>query len=176
MPKPTLTVIALSIVLIAATAAVPPKIHSSGVFDTPTGAMEAGPLRPGDAYEFTVSAEPGQRLSFATMLVPSNDLFYAPSGEAGMAVPPVDRVLRVTVTPAGEAMMEESGGGGIEMEDDAGGGMQEAVRFTVRVENRSDGVMVPAAGTGEGLESLTEDGDPAPLAESLAGTGMDDGM
>lgn len=212
MPKPTLTVMALSIALIAATAAVPPQIHSSGVFDTPTGAMEAGPLRPGDAYEFTVSAEPGQRLSFATMLVPSNDLFYAPSGEgiplfdemgrptsgdvtsrvrlwdagternrtpgtgehqgnrqggpdrgpaddddrvrrageAGMAVPPVDRVLRLTVMPAGETMVEESGGGRMEMEDDAAGGMQEAVRFTVRIENRSDGVMVPAAGSGRG--------------------------
>jgi hypothetical protein len=34
---------------------------------------------PGSAYEFSFTAEPGTRLSFATMFVQSNDLFYAPS-------------------------------------------------------------------------------------------------
>jgi hypothetical protein len=38
----------------------------------------AGMFAPG--LEFTVTAEPGDRLSFATMFVQSNDKFYAPAG------------------------------------------------------------------------------------------------
>ncbi len=55
----------------------------SAVFNTPVGAAGPGPLFPGDAYEFTVNAVPGAHLSFATMFVQSNDLFYAP-GEMGI--------------------------------------------------------------------------------------------
>ncbi|MDD9939221.1 MAG: spondin domain-containing protein [Myxococcales bacterium] len=51
------------------------------VFDTPDGADDPGPALPGGAYEFEVTAMPGDVLSFATMLVQSNDLFFAP--EAG---------------------------------------------------------------------------------------------
>src|SRR5689334_7516890 len=55
--------------------------HSSnlhGVFNTPIGAMTAGPIRPGDSYEFTVMAVPGMRLFMAQMFGQSNDWFYAP--------------------------------------------------------------------------------------------------
>src|SRR5689334_24400180 len=55
--------------------------HSSnlhGVFNTPVGAMAAGPIRPGDSYEFTVMAVPGMRLFMAQMFGQSNDWFYAP--------------------------------------------------------------------------------------------------
>ena len=54
-----------------------------GVFNTPEGAGNAGPLMPGGAYEFSFSAGPaitpgsGTRLNFATMFVQSNDLYYA---------------------------------------------------------------------------------------------------
>ena len=51
---------------------------SSGVFNTPVGASQPGPIGPGGAYEFSFSAAPGSKLSFATMFVPSNDFFYAP--------------------------------------------------------------------------------------------------
>jgi hypothetical protein len=45
----------------------------------PMGAVPgAPPIAPGGAFEFTVRATPGERLSLATMFVPSNDLFYAP--------------------------------------------------------------------------------------------------
>ncbi len=44
---------------------------SSGVFNTPEGATDPGPLGPGAAYEFTFDALPGTSLSFATMFVPS---------------------------------------------------------------------------------------------------------
>jgi hypothetical protein len=50
-----------------------------GVFNTPVGATSAGPIRPGDSYEFTVTAMPGMRLFMTQMFGQSNDWFYAPS-------------------------------------------------------------------------------------------------
>ncbi len=58
-----------------------PEFPASGVFDTPVAKTAAGPLLPGEAYEFTFGAAPGSKLSFATMFVQSNDLFYSPDGE-----------------------------------------------------------------------------------------------
>jgi hypothetical protein len=43
----------------------------------PVGATADGPLTPGQAYEFEVSASPGQSLSLAWMFGQSNDLFYS---------------------------------------------------------------------------------------------------
>ena len=60
-------------------------VSSSGVFNTPVGASAPAPAFPGEAYVFSVTAMPGERLSFATMLVQSNDLFYAPA-EVGIAL------------------------------------------------------------------------------------------
>lgn len=60
-------------------------VSVSGVFDTPTGAAGPGPAFPGDAYTFTFEAVPGDLLSFATMFVQSNDLFFAPD-DAGLAL------------------------------------------------------------------------------------------
>jgi len=62
--------------------------HSSnlhGVFNTPVGAMAAGPIRPGDSYEFTVTAAPGMKLFMTQMFGQSNDWFYAP-GPNGIAL------------------------------------------------------------------------------------------
>ena len=66
----------------------PPR--NSGIFNTPVGADGPGPLTPGSAYEFTFVARPGDRLSFATMYVQSNDLFLAP-GDTGIALFTDDR-------------------------------------------------------------------------------------
>ncbi|ODR80286.1 hypothetical protein BG842_05805 [Haladaptatus sp. W1] len=52
----------------------------SDVFDRPEGSDQPGPLEPGQTYRFDFDAQPGERLSFATMFVPSNDLFFAPGG------------------------------------------------------------------------------------------------
>jgi hypothetical protein len=41
----------------------------------------APPIAPGGAFEFEIEAEPGQRLSFASMFVPSNDLFFSPGAD-----------------------------------------------------------------------------------------------
>ena len=57
-------------------------VVKSGVFNTPVGASAPGPIVPGDAYEFSFTAGPnvtpgsGMNLSFATMFIQSNDLFY----------------------------------------------------------------------------------------------------
>jgi hypothetical protein len=58
-------------------------IKSVAVFAIPAGASAAGPIAPGAAYEFTVSAAPGDRLSLTTMMGQSNDWFYAPA-ESGI--------------------------------------------------------------------------------------------
>jgi hypothetical protein len=49
----------------------------------------APPIAPGGAFEFEVAAEPGTRLSFASMFVPSNDVFLSP-GPDGIALWPED--------------------------------------------------------------------------------------
>jgi hypothetical protein len=48
-----------------------------GIFNTPVGASGPGPIGPGGAYEFTVTAAPGMKLSVALMFGQSNDWFYA---------------------------------------------------------------------------------------------------
>ena len=52
-------------------------VTTYGVFNTPDGAGSPGPLLPGNSYSFTIDAEDGDYLSLATMLVHTNDLFYA---------------------------------------------------------------------------------------------------
>ena len=62
--------------------------HSSnlhGVFNTPVGAMAAGPIRPGYSYEFTFTAASGMNLFMTQMFGQSNDWFYAP-GRNGIAL------------------------------------------------------------------------------------------
>lgn len=54
-------------------------VSASGAFDTPEGGAGPGPLSPGGAYTFSVTASPGDYLSLATMFVQSNDLFFAPA-------------------------------------------------------------------------------------------------
>jgi len=52
----------------------------SNVFNTPVGGAAHGPIFPGESYEFTFEAAKGEKLSFATMLVQSNDLFIGHEG------------------------------------------------------------------------------------------------
>jgi hypothetical protein len=61
------------------------SVLTSGVVTMPKGEKDAGPILPGKAYEFTVSASPGQVLTIASMFGQSNDLFYAP-GAGGIAL------------------------------------------------------------------------------------------
>lgn len=58
-------------------------VGQSGIINTPMGASEPGPLMGGQSYSFTFEAEEGDYLSFATMLIHTNDLFFA-FGEQGI--------------------------------------------------------------------------------------------
>jgi hypothetical protein len=51
-----------------------------GLFNTPVGAMGAGPIRPGDSYEYSFTAMPGAKLFTTMMFGQSNDWFYSPDG------------------------------------------------------------------------------------------------
>jgi hypothetical protein len=89
---------------------------STGVFNTPLGAAEPGGAGPGNSYQFSFDAGPGQKLSFATMFVTSNDLFYAPSGEGitlfdGEMALSGDITSKVMLYDAGTEVNEEPGAG-----------------------------------------------------------------
>lgn len=58
-------------------------IKSVTVYNTPVGASSPAPITPGWAYETTISAMPGDKLSLTLMMGQSNDWFYAPA-EAGI--------------------------------------------------------------------------------------------
>jgi hypothetical protein len=60
-------------------------IQSRGIFNTPVGAIKPKGIRPGQVFEFTFNATPGEKLSLTTMFGQSNDWFYAPKG-SGIAL------------------------------------------------------------------------------------------
>ncbi len=53
------------------------SLRETGTFDTPLDAREPSPAGPGQSFDIELLAEPGDRLSFATMLTASNDWFFA---------------------------------------------------------------------------------------------------
>lgn len=53
------------------------EVPGSGVFDTPEGAFIPRPIDSGENYTYTVTAEPGDKLSLLMMFVESNDWFYS---------------------------------------------------------------------------------------------------
>src|SRR5262245_26487905 len=92
-----------------------PGIVHLGVTDTPVGAGGPGDIEPGGAYEFKVTAKPGEQLTIATMFVQSNDLFYAPR-EEGIALfdasgKPIagDITSQILLWDAGTEVNEEPG-------------------------------------------------------------------
>jgi hypothetical protein len=105
----------------------PFPLLKSGAFSMRAGSGDQGPVRPGEAYEFSFTAGPtelpgtGAQLSFITMFVQSNDLFYAfePGGIAlfdGSGTPigldaPMDVTGQVALWDAGTEVDEEPGTG-----------------------------------------------------------------
>ena len=86
-------------------------------FAIPVDAAEPAPALPGEAYATSFSAAPGERLSFATMFVQSNDWFLAfnPEGlelfdEGGVPITG-DVTDRVAVWDAGTEVDQEPGVG-----------------------------------------------------------------
>lgn len=85
-------------------------VKSSGAFNTPSGASSPGALLPGSSYEFTIEASEGDYLSFATMLVHTNDLFFAPS-DMGLGITSGDITLKIYLWDAGTEINEYPGAG-----------------------------------------------------------------
>lgn len=92
-----------------------PGIVRVGSTSTPVGASGPGDIWPGGAYEFNVTAKPGERLTIAMMLAQSNDLFYAPR-EEGIALfdaggKPIagDVTSQILLWDAGTEVNEEPG-------------------------------------------------------------------
>jgi hypothetical protein len=92
------------------------SVKSHGVANTPSGSSGPGPAVPGTSYSFEVEVGEGEHLSFATMYVQSNDLFYSP-GERGIGVVMDSGMMTGTVTEeitlydAGTEVNEEPGAG-----------------------------------------------------------------
>ena len=90
-------------------------VSYSGVVTTPEGDSKPGPILPGHAYEFTFPAAPGQHLTLAMMFGQSNDLFYAPGGNAIALFDKAGKPLTADVTSqlqlwdAGTEVNEEAG-------------------------------------------------------------------
>ncbi len=57
-----------------------PTVEAWGTFMQPLSGSGPAPIFPGEKYEFNFKGSAGDILSFATMLVQSNDLFIAPEG------------------------------------------------------------------------------------------------
>lgn len=165
----------------------------------PTGEVPgAPPIAPGGAFEFEVNATQGQNLSFATMFVPSNDLFLAPGSE-GIALwedgSPVsgDVTDEVTLWDAGTEPNQEPGFGPDQAPaqsepnqgDDEGGVVRPvsdvddgfdypAVSDTIRVTVTPQGEMDGESMGGEGMDDESMDGEDME-DEGMGNESMDDG-
>jgi hypothetical protein len=88
-------------------------VAAVGANARPIGATGDGPLTPGQAYEFEVSASPGQSLSLAWMFGQSNDLFYSNERPIALFVggKPVsgDMTTQISLWDAGTEVNEEPG-------------------------------------------------------------------
>jgi len=114
-------------------------ILSNGVFNTPDGASGAGPLLPGNSYSFTFDAVEGNYLSFATMLVQTNDLFYA-FGENGLSL--FNNGVPVQGDFTGEVMLWDAG---TEVNEYPGAGNNQPVRGGGNSGPAENGVVQPVA-------------------------------
>jgi len=120
-------------------------IRDAGVFNTPDGADDPGPLAPGNSYAFEVDAQPGERLSFATMYIQSNDLFYG--------VQPEGLPLFSNDAPINGAMTEQVVlyDAGTEGDEEPGTGLNQAPR--------QSGTDTGPAGEGSIVEVTNADND-----------------
>ncbi|MFK5974458.1 MAG: spondin domain-containing protein [Flavobacteriaceae bacterium] len=119
-------------------------------FNTPVGSSAAGVLLPGASYSFTFTAEEGDNLSFATMLVQSNDWFIG-----GDAI----ELFNASVPLSGDiSSMLKLYDAGTEVDEYAGAGNYQAPRQS-------------AANTGEAengnIAEETEIGDHVPTISNL---------
>ena len=127
-------------------------VRSVAVFNTPDGAGAPGPIGPSGSYSFTFEAEPGDRLSLATMYIQSNDLYYG-FDPAGLAL------WNTNGTPISGDITSEVRlfDAGTEVDEEPGIGLNQAIRqagpntggnengSVVQVNGAIDGYTYPAA-------------------------------
>lgn len=94
-----------------------PSVSTSGIFNIPVGKSEPGPIPTGNAYEFSITAKPGDKLSMSMMFGHSNDWFFT-SGTDGVALfdksgKPIsgDQTKKFSLWDAGTEEDEEPGVG-----------------------------------------------------------------
>lgn len=92
-------------------------VFQSGVFDTPVDGAGPAPIMPGESYTIEFTAEPESRLGLASMMVASNDVFWA-TGPAGVSLflgngDPVDRDITsfLNMYDGGSEANQPPGGG-----------------------------------------------------------------
>ena len=98
-------------------------IRSVEAFNTPVGASAPSPIGPGGSYAVEVEAEPGDRLSFATMFIQSNDLFYTFAGAGLELFDASGNAVSGDVT--GQVLLYDAG---TEVNQEPGVGMYQAPR------------------------------------------------
>lgn len=126
-------------------------ISDGGAFDTPDGASAAGVASGGDSYSFSFSASDGDLLTFATMYVQSNDLFFS-TDEAGIDLfdssgnaMTGDVTSQVVLFDAGTEVNEEPGVGGNQAPRQSGTDTGTDENGTVEtIANTNDGFTYPA--------------------------------
>ena len=97
-------------------------IKSVAIYNTPVGAKGPGPITPGAAYEATISAMPGDRLSMTIMMGQSNDWFYAPA-ESGIELFKDGKAISGDIS--GQIMLWDAG---TEVDQEAGIGSDQGPR------------------------------------------------
>jgi hypothetical protein len=126
-------------------------IRSVVVYNNPVGAKAPGPITPGAAYETTISAHPGDKLSITLMMGQSNDWFYAPA-ESGIELFKDGKAISGDI--AGELMLWDAG---TEVDQEAGIGSDQGPRQK-------------AANTGKaenGVVRQVQDGKPYAVSSSV---------
>ncbi len=122
------------------------NISQSGIFNTPDGAGAAAVIQPGESYSFSFTASSGDRLSFATMLVQSNDLFYAPPGN-GLAL--FNGTAAISGDITSQATLWDAG---TEVNQTPGAGADQAPRQAAPNTGAAEmGVVQPVSGSGDGF-------------------------
>ena len=122
-------------------------VSSSDLFNTPVGAGAPGPAIPGGAYEFTITAEDGDYLSFNTMFVQSNDLFYT-FGEGG--IPLFNNGTAVSGDITSQVLLYDAG---TEVNEFPGAGLNQVIRQSAANTGvDEDGVVTNITNVGDGFD------------------------
>lgn len=122
----------------------------STVFNTPKGDAEPGPATPGKSYQFTFMAEPGDKLSFASMYVQSNDLFYAPEAggfELFQGNTPItgDMTGKIMLWDAGTEVNQKPGEGADQAPRQSGPNTGESESEAIEMVSKRDSYSYPSA-------------------------------